>query len=135
MRKTLSYLLIAIFCTLPNIGCTPCKNMGFERFQRATRVEITTNHNQVLRNIEKLADVRALVEFTQAYKDGWSTPWAGAPIAPVRVNFYQREQFLGDFGIGEGFLAAQGCGGFQSRSISSEERARLIQLFGVSVVP
>jgi hypothetical protein len=133
MQKILFSLATVIFGAISITGCLsdPCEDMGFQRFRNANRVEITDNHNNVLRRIENPAQIQALANVAISYKSGWGTPWAGAPIALVRANFFQGNKFLGDFGVGSGFLSAQGCGYFQSRNVNSKDRAVIIQLFGV----
>jgi hypothetical protein len=131
MKKQIFFLLVFLSNLVSGCVNTECKNMGFERFQNTNRIEVTDNLGKVLRKIENPAEIKALVDFAMSYKSGWSTPWSGAPIALSRADFYQDDDFLGDFGVGSDFLSAQGCAYFQSREIDPKDRAKLIQLFGV----
>jgi hypothetical protein len=133
MKKMIFLSLAVAFMALPNTGCVDnsCEDMRFQRFREANRIEIKDNRDNILRTLKKPSDIHALVEFTTSHKSGWNVPWTGAPIALITAEFYQGDKFLGDFGLGSNFLAAQGCGYFQSRDLNPQDRAVLIQLFGV----
>jgi hypothetical protein len=75
--------------------------------------------------------VAALVSFTEAHATGWEVPWYGPRGSRVRANFYAGGRFLGDLGVGPTFLTAQGCGDFQSRPVSADDRAVVMGMFGV----
>lgn len=135
MNKTTYFLLTvtsSVVLFISGCGDNPCDHMNFEEFRNANRIEITDSLSNVLRKIQEPKEINALVEFAISHKSGWGTPWAGTPIASINANFYQGDNFLGDFGLGSNFLAAQGCGYFQSRSINYKDRATLIKLFGVA---
>ena len=115
-------------------GCTMgarCQDMQFARLRPADRVLITTNMNETLRTISDPASVAALVSFAEAHASDWEVPWYGPPGALVRANFYAGNRFLGDLGVGNTFLTAQGCGDFHSRPVSAADRAVVMQMFGV----
>ncbi|MBA2413281.1 MAG: hypothetical protein H0V63_10715 [Burkholderiaceae bacterium] len=116
------------------VGCatnSACPSMGFERFARADRIVITDNLNRELRTVTDKPTLDAINEFAMSQRDGFSTPFAGTPVALLRANFYSGAKFLGDFGVGRTFLSAQGCGSFHSRGVAPDDRATIMRLFAV----
>ncbi|MGN6281384.1 hypothetical protein [Frateuria sp.] len=109
----------------------PCSNMKFERFDGADRIEITDSTSRSLRIISNKHELQEFAAFAKAHDSDWATPVTGTPVAKVRANFYSGERFLGDLGVGSDFLTAQGCGYFQSRTVSQEDRQVIMKLFGV----
>jgi hypothetical protein len=105
--------------------------MQFARLRPADRVVITTNMNETLRTISDPTLVAALVSFAEAHASDWEVPWWGPRGSLVRANFYAGNRFLGDLGVGSTFLTAQGCGDFQSRAVSPDDRVIVMQMFGV----
>ncbi len=133
MKKITLAVVIAGLGSLLS-GCNAgkaCEHMGFEKFRAADRIEITDNLSNILRSINERQEIAVLTAFVIDRGRGWATPWAGTPIALVRANFYQRDRFIGDFGYGSTFLTAQGCGYFQSRDMTTQERVAIVNLFGV----
>ena len=127
-----SLLLAAVSLLLSScLDGKACEDMPFDEFVKADRVEITNNMNEPLRKISKRAEINKLAAFAKLHKSGWRTPFSDTPIALVGAKFYRGEEFLGDFGIGSSFLTAQGCGYFQSRSVSPDDRATIMKLFAV----
>jgi len=115
-------------------GCTMgarCADMQFSRLRPADRVVITTNLNATLRTISDPTSVAALVSFAEGHASGWEVPWYGPRGSLVRANFYAGNRFLGDLGVGGTLLTAQGCGDFQSRPVSPDDRVVIMGLFGV----
>jgi hypothetical protein len=108
-----------------------CADMNFSRFRAATRIVVTVDSRDVNLQITSAADIAALASFAESHGDGWGVPWAGTPVARLVANFYDRDKFLGDLGIGPSFLTAQGCGYFQSRHVSPADRDRVLKLIGV----
>ena len=105
--------------------------MHFDRFSAADRIVVTIQSEAVGEPITDGAKIQALRVFVLSHSDGWSVPLAGPPIARLSARFYQGDRFLGDFGAGEGFAAAQGCGYFQTRKLPSEDSADFARLLGV----
>jgi hypothetical protein len=104
--------------------------MHFEQLREADRAVVTVGSGREYTEIRSPDTLRALVDFAQAHSYGWGEPWYGAPVARVYVNFYAGTRFLGDFGVGTDFLSAQGCGFFQSRTVSSDDKRKLVALIG-----
>lgn len=132
--KPRTRLFAAALLVLTFGGCTMgarCPDMQFARLRPADRVLIITNMNETLRTITDPALVAALVSFAEAHASDWEVPWSGPPGALVRANFYAGNRFLGDLGVGSTFLSAQGCGDFPSRPVSADDRAVVMQMFGV----
>ena len=134
LNKPLARFVAAGTLALSMSGCTlgaRCPDMQFARLRPADRILITTNMNETLRTISHPASVAALVSFAEAHAGDWETPWSGPRGGRVRANFYAGNRFLGDLGVGSTFLTAQGCGYFFSRPVSADDRAVLMQMFGV----
>lgn len=132
MLKTSTVLIVSL---LLMFGCRtnqPCPDMHFDELSGSNRIVITNSLNKELRVIAVHDEIRAIVAFAQAHDTGWETPWAGTPVAKLRTNFYAGDKFLGDLGIGETFMTAQGCGSFQSREVSPSDREQIMALLGVS---
>jgi hypothetical protein len=106
-------------------------DMRFDRLRAADRVVISSNLNKPLRTIADTQLIAQLVGFALDHQADWRAPWYGTPVPSFRAQFYRGSTFLGDLGIGGDFLEAQGCDGFQSRSVSAPDRARIVALFGV----
>jgi len=108
-----------------------CPYMDFQEFRVADRALITVDSNAIDDEIRSVDRLRALVDFAEEHNSGWSSPVFGPPIARLSVQFFVGNRFLGDFGVGTDFLAAQGCGYFYSRAVSAADRQKLIALIGV----
>ena len=105
--------------------------MDFEAFRQADRAVITVDSHASDDEIRSVDTLRALAGFAEEHSSGWSYPEFGPPIARLSVQFFAGDRFLGDFGVGTDFLAAQGCGYFYSRAVSAADRQKLIALIGV----
>jgi len=131
IKKCLSLAFILFF---PLFGCLmppPCLNMQFDQLTRTDRIVITDNMGKSLRVITDTAEIKKITDFTLSHRSGWETPWSGTPIALLRANFYCQKSFVGDLGVGDDFLTSQGCGRFQSRSVSEKDREIIMGLFSV----
>lgn len=118
-------------------GCSfgkRCPDMAFERLRSADRVRVRVGAqglpDSTEHTITDAAAIARIVAFAEARPDGWGVPWYGAPVAHADAAFYEGGRFLGDLGAGHGFLTAQGCGWFQSRSATRDEVAELLTLLG-----
>lgn len=69
--------------------------------------------------------IAKLVAFVNARPDGWATPWAGAPIHTVKVEFLSAGRVDRYLGFDRGSLER---GDFLSRRASDAEIAELIEL-------
>lgn len=115
MRSLLTlYAVILASCSTSN----DCPNMHFERLHQANRAVVTVDSHPVGAEIRSPDTLAALANFAQAHSSGWGYPWYGPPVERLSVEFFADARFLGDFGVGTNFIAAQGCGYFQSRGIS-----------------
>jgi len=52
---------------------------------------------QTISDPDRIARIEAFVD---ARLEGWSTPFAGAPILSIHVQFYRNGEFIESFGIG-----------------------------------
>ena len=96
------------------------------------RIVVSDNLNRPMRTIEDQSVIAEITKFAISHNAEWETPWGGTPVAPVRANFYVGEKFIGDLGVGDNFLTAQGCGFFQSRDVSLKDRSILLSLLDVA---
>jgi hypothetical protein len=124
-------LIVCAGVALTSCGGGTCDNMHFERLREANRAVITVESHAVGAEIRSPDALRRLADFAEVHSSGWGYPWYGPPIARLRVDFFADSIFLGDLGVGEGFLSAQGCGYFQSRRVSHSDRKQIIALIGV----
>ncbi|WP_158884401.1 hypothetical protein [Rhodanobacter sp. L36] len=84
-----------------------------------------------LRVIRDNREIGQLTAFARTHDTQWKTNGAGVPVALVGANFYAGNKFLGDLDVGNNFLTAQGCGDFQSRDVSPQDREEVLGLLGV----
>ncbi len=120
-------------CGLILSGCLtnrPCLDMRWERLAQTDRIVISDSSREK-RTIQDKATIEKITAFALSHRSGWETPWAGTPVALVRADFYVGSKFLGDLGVGSNFLTAQGCGYFQSRNVSAQDREIIMSLFAV----
>jgi len=108
-----------------------CPNMGFERFLNVNKIVISDNHDNELRTIEDKETILGIASFALDHSSDWEIPWYGTPVALVRANFFIDDKFVGDFGVGNNFLTAQGCRAFLSRQVSPTERSEIMRLFAI----
>ena len=108
-----------------------CPDMRSAELRAADRVLITSSMNDPLRTISDPSSISDLVAFAEAHESGWGAPRWGPSGGLLRANFYSRNRFLGDLGVGSDFLAAQGCADLQSRPLPAGDRAAVIRMFGV----
>jgi hypothetical protein len=109
----------------------PCQEMRFERLKQTDQIKITDASNTTLRTINDKSEIARFIAFAMTHDTDWGTPLTGTPVAMVRANFYSAGKFIGDLGVGSNFLTAQGCGYFQSRSVTTKDRQIIMELFGV----
>lgn len=123
-----------VFCIIGLAGCQmsqPCQDMRFKQLKQTDQIKITDASNTTLRTITDKSEIRRFTAFAMTHDADWSTPVTGTPVAMVRANFYAAGKFIGDLGVGSNFLTAQGCGYFQSRSVTTKDRQIIMELFGV----
>jgi len=125
------FLSVLLGLALTSCGGGTCGDMHFERLREANRAIVTVESHPVGAEIRSQDALRRLVDFAQDHSSGWGYPWYDAPVARLRVDFFADTLFLGDLGVGNNFLSAQGCGYFQSRRVSGADRKHLISLIGV----
>ena len=133
MRRYIKNILsLALIVCFPLTGCLktpPCLNMQFDYLTRTDRIVITDNMGKEIKVIADKSIIKEITTFALTHNSGWETPWSGTPIALIRANFYCKESFVGDLGVGDDFLTSQGCAGFQSRSVSEKDRELIMGLF------
>lgn len=105
--------------------------MGFRAFDTADRIVVKQMSKVTLETIVDPSRISQITRFIEAHDKGWRVPFGGTPIGSISMEFYSGPKFLGDFGIGEGFAEAQGCGYFFSRQLSADDRRQLATLMGI----
>jgi len=111
-----------------------CGGVSFPELKGVTRVEVRTNHDELIKEISDPAQLRRLAAFVNSRRSGWETPLRGVPVPRHVVNFYEGEQFAGHFGCGDSFFETQrDSRGFFSRDATPEEVEEFRQLVGVDV--
>ena len=75
--------------------------------------------------------IAALATFATSHTDGWSRPSKTAMVVKTRVIFYAGTKYVGEFGVGPGFITSKGCGGFQFLDISATDANQLKALLAV----
>lgn len=121
-----------LICLVALNGCFGdplCRDMNFGSLKSADRIVLTDNNTREIDSIVQRNRIDDFVAFALSHGDGWKIGATGAPVALLRANFYEGDRFIGDFGIGSDFIAAQGCGYFAFREVSAADRARLMELF------
>ena len=131
MSRNLFLLVASLLCLSGCLENAACPDMKFERLMKTDRIVITDNMNKEIKTITDKSNIGDITNFALSHSAGWETPWAGTPVAKLRANFYIGEKFIGDFGVGSNFITAQGCGYFQSRTISEIDRKVIMSLLAV----
>ena len=99
-----------------------CGGAVFPELKGVTRVEVTTNHNVVIKEISDPEQIRQLVAFVNARRAGWDSRFDGVPVPERVVNFYEGQTFKGHVGWGDDFFETQRDGrGPYSREAGPEE--------------
>jgi hypothetical protein len=101
----------------------------FDNWNSADRVLITTNLFEPLEIIHDAAVIQAVLTLLNTQLDGWNVPEEGVPVAPMKLNFYQGDGFLGHLGVARAYWVAQVFGGFWSKETG--ETPRLVELLGL----
>jgi hypothetical protein len=108
-------------------GCA--QKVEVQALDDVTKIRVATNHDQALKTITAPNEISEIVQFINAHRRDWETPWAGVPVPTKVANLYKGEEFAGHFGVGEGFFEAQfDSRGFFSQPASEEERAEVLRL-------
>ena len=73
--------------------------------------------------------IAEVVAFVNARPNGWSTPFAGAPIHPVHVQFYRDGRFIDAFGVSPSSFERNN---FLSQRASHEDVDEALRLAGLN---
>ncbi|MBB5660094.1 hypothetical protein [Brevundimonas halotolerans] len=79
----------------------------------------------VISDPDRIAAIRAFID---ARPDGWSTPFGGAPIHPVRIEMYREGKLIESVGFSQ---ASVERGMFLSRRVDDAEVDQLLSLIGL----
>lgn len=75
------------------------------------------------------ARIERVIAFVDARPNRWRTPWAGAPIHPVHLQFYRDGDFVESFGIGSTSFERRT---FLSRRATRPEVDEVLALIGLN---
>ena len=91
--------VLAIVALLAFVACRG-RHIALAWVETANRAELRNKNGQALESIsgERLATLKAILGKKQ---DGWGTPWAGVPIAPREILFFNDVTRLGTVGVGD----------------------------------
>jgi hypothetical protein len=131
VRRCLIVLAMSVAYLLSGGCSTSCKDMGFSSFEKADRIVVKKMSKDVIATITDRSRIVEIARFVETQGKNWTAPIAGTPIGSISLEFYAAGQFLGDLGIGKGFLEAQGCGHFFSRPLSKENLHEIVRQIGV----
>jgi hypothetical protein len=108
-------------------------SLDLDTFAQATSLSLTDNLNFVLTETEDRDTIRRLLELIGRYRDGWSTPRSGVPVATLKLSFSAPGgRPLGNVGLGTTFLSAHQAGAFSSRAVEEDVRAEALAVLGVT---
>lgn len=88
----------------------------------------------VLVEVKDPKQIEKIAAFINARLHGWSTPWSGAPIGKVYLDFYADEKFVGNFYVGPGFFGRDLGTRFFSKRAEEKDVAELGRLLGLPLV-
>jgi hypothetical protein len=133
VMRTVALVAVVAACFFGG-GCSnySCADMGFKSFERADRIVVKQMSKDTLTTITVPSRISQIARFVEAHESGWSVPFGGTPVGSISMEFYSGAKFLGDFGIGRGFVQAQGCGYFFSRDLTADDRREISRLLGIS---
>jgi hypothetical protein len=103
----------------------------------AERVVIIADYGKdTLAEITDPRRIRELLEFVNARRAGWETPWAGVPVPRIRALFYRSASgggMIRSFGAGPGFFEATSQpADFASRTAEPSEVGEFLSLLHAS---
>jgi hypothetical protein len=104
---------------------------SYAKFGRVTRIEVTDRMSRPIKTIRDEKSIAKIVEFVDANRDGWITPFGGVPVPRIVANFYDGDEFKGHFGVGASFFETQRKGEFTSKNASEADRRTFLGLIGL----
>lgn len=60
-----------------------------------------------------------IVDFINAFPDGWDVPWYGPPVAAVHLSLWKGDKYVANFGISTTFITRD-YGNFWSQTVSEQ---------------
>jgi hypothetical protein len=132
MRLLTAAVAVVVYAFCEGCSQYSCANMGFKSFEGADRIVVKQMSKTTLTTITDRSRISRITHFVETHENDWSVPFGGTPIGSISLEFYSGAQFLGHFGIGRGFVEAQGCGNFLSRHLASDDRREISRLIGIS---
>ena len=104
-------------------GCTSTKQT-LPPQEPVDRIEISGIDLPGKIEITDTEKIQEVVQFINDHPDGWGVPWYGPPVAAVRLDLWNDDEFVGNLGISRG-LITRTYGNFWSRPVSSEKTKQL----------
>lgn len=105
-------------------GAVPSPDADVEHLRAATRIEVRTNTDRLLREVTDVGVVADVVAALAALPDPWVQPTGGVPVATRRFDFHGPDGFLGNVGVSRSFLTMLWGGGFCAYGLSDPSIAR-----------
>src|SRR5574337_182396 len=120
------YLLLAIMAVA--YGCS--EHITAPSLGKVTRIEIRDSSNHSIKSITDSAKIIAITEFVNSHRGKWTKPFPGTPVPIIITDFYNNDQFIGHFGVGETFFETQCGDDFCSQNVSANEITDYFHLIG-----
>jgi hypothetical protein len=119
-----------LFALMTFLGCgTPNHVREFTAIGSVTSFTLSRHRESPeTTKITGKAAISEVVDFVDAHRTGWGTPWYGIPVPAVTVEFYDGTEFKGSFGVGDNFFETQRDGGFFTQSASPAEVLGFLRL-------
>jgi hypothetical protein len=110
----------------------PTVTKDFSVLNTATRIQVTDSVSRPLSSVTDAKRIKIARDFIQQYEEGWrSHRWQGPAISPRRVNFWDGNRYLGEFGINTDTITTDNY----YQEAPGEEIARIAALFELKWPP
>ena len=122
-----------VLCVLISAGCKtrfegPKHEVAFLELSRATRVLVkATRSGKVLVDTGEPRKVDFAITFAQRRHDGWREVVPGPQAPAILLEFYNKEQVVGTYGVASHYLTLSGW----SRETNIEEVQGLLSALGL----
>ena len=142
MRRAIAAVLafLVVSCSDEGDGDSSASEQGARTLKvptGVTRVNVQAPNGRVLKQVDGSDDIRRILDFLQAHREGWRYSDSGFPTPPLELFFYCGDQRLGHFGIScawyfESDLASEDH--FTQRGVEAPEKDRhiFLELLGMS---
>jgi len=94
-------------------------------------VVVDNNLTRPVKTITNLDQISEIVNFINQQRKGWDKPWYGIPVPSLALDLYNKDKFIGHFGIGTNFFEAQRNGDFWSKPATKQQREHILKLINL----